>query len=143
MEGIVFRNCPNFVAMRKLLLMVMCICYLASTAGVAVQWHYCMGKLRSVDIGLAPHSETCGSCGMQMGNNHCCKDEVSVSKLSDSHQQAPQLEFDFSAVSAILPSTFSLPAPVASQLMPRVANKAHAPPDISKDRSVLFCVFRC
>lgn len=129
--------------MRKFLLLIITFCYLASTSGVALQWHYCMGKLRSIDFGLASHDETCGKCGMAKGNNHCCKDEVSVSKITDSHQQATQLAYSFVSFDAILPESFLLPEPIYKLIQLAGSNKAHAPPDISKDRTVLFQVFRC
>ena len=51
--------------MRKWFLLLIGFCYLASSSGVAVQWHYCMGKLRSVDVGFSSHEESCSKCGMK------------------------------------------------------------------------------
>lgn len=129
--------------MRKLFLLIVSFCYLASTSGVAMQWHYCMGKLRSVDVGLASHDETCGKCGMAKGNNHCCKDEVSVSKITDSHQQANQLAFSFLSLEAIVAEHILLPEPFVQNLGQQYPYRPHAPPDIVKDRTILFQVFRC
>jgi hypothetical protein len=129
--------------MRKLLLLIVTFCYIASTSGVAVQWHYCMGKLRSVDIGLANHDETCGKCGMVKGNNHCCKDEVSVAKVSDSHHQTNQLAFAALSLDAIVTEPIVLPKPFVQLLVPAYAYQSNAPPDIVKNRTILYQVFRC
>lgn len=62
--------------MKKLFVFVLCIVYLASSAGAGLQLHYCMGKLAGWDLG-APASNHCQHCGMEKkaGKQHCCHDE--------------------------------------------------------------------
>ncbi|NDC76449.1 MAG: hypothetical protein EBZ67_00975 [Chitinophagia bacterium] len=68
--------------MKRIAAICLSLVYLAMVSGVVVNTHYCMGKVASVAIG---HSENdrCGDCGM--ANTGCCKDEVKVFKVSDTH----------------------------------------------------------
>jgi hypothetical protein len=85
-----YGRCAYFCSMRKLLLLCVTLCYLATATGVAVQWHYCMGKLQGIQLGLSLGNDGCSACGMKkQGASDCCKDVVTVSKISDEHHQAP------------------------------------------------------
>ena len=53
------------------------------SSGLVIDAHFCMGKLASVDWTSAS-SNSCAKCGMS--KTGCCKDEVKVVKLDDSHQ---------------------------------------------------------
>ncbi len=71
--------------MKKFLLAILAIVYLGVSSGIAMNIHYCMGKISSVDIYHKTHDK-CGSCGMKSSNCGCCKDEFKVFKLKDSHK---------------------------------------------------------
>jgi hypothetical protein len=48
-----------------------------------------MGKLQGIQLGLSLGNDGCGACGMKkQGASGCCKDVVTVSKISDAHKQA-------------------------------------------------------
>lgn len=129
--------------MRKLLLFIITVCYLGSATGTSVQWHYCMGKLRSIDLGYASHEDACSKCGMQKKQNSCCKDDIQFSKVTDAHQQP--------GVTVYNPVTFDLflPEPVfffeqASNVSLKDADiRVTSPPLLQTNRNILFCVFRC
>ncbi|MDB5199043.1 MAG: hypothetical protein JWO92_1006 [Chitinophagaceae bacterium] len=71
--------------MKKLLVAILAIVYLAVSSGVAMNIHYCMGKLASVD--LMHNNDKCGKCGMKTSTKGgCCKDEFKIVKLNDSHK---------------------------------------------------------
>lgn len=57
--------------------------------------HYCMGKVSSVTFGHEKdHSDgTCGKCGMNKTENHCCSDETQFLKITDSHQSTNLPQF--------------------------------------------------
>lgn len=77
--------------MKRLLVTILSILYLASATGATVHIHYCMGKMMSKSL----HSSTndrCGRCGMKKAEEKkgCCKDEQETVKASD-HQIAKSL----------------------------------------------------
>jgi hypothetical protein len=63
--------------MKKLLLSIVALIYLANVSGASLRLHYCMGKLVRIGI-TADSKKQCGHCGMkkaESANKHCCKDE--------------------------------------------------------------------
>ncbi len=79
----IFHNTFVFV-MKKILVAILAVIYLGVSSGVAMNIHYCMGKISSVD--LMTLNDKCGKCGMKKGANSCCKDEFKFFKLKDSHK---------------------------------------------------------
>ena len=129
--------------MRRTILLIMAFCYLASATGVAVQWHYCMGKLRSIDFSSLSHSERCSKCGMQKKENSCCNDAVAFSKVTDAHQQTGALAYNPLSASDHLPECIHSVASVTEAIFHPAVFKISPPPLLKPNRSVLFCVFRC
>jgi hypothetical protein len=70
--------------------MLIAVLYLGITSGIAVNYHFCMGKIASVTFQHdKDHDDgSCGKCGMEKTTNHCCKDETQFFKLTDVHQSA-------------------------------------------------------
>jgi len=68
------------------------------SSGLVIDAHYCMGKLAAVDW-TSPGSKSCAKCGMS--KTGCCKDEVKVVKLDDSHQLSSANTFVALAPAAI------------------------------------------
>jgi hypothetical protein len=104
--------------MKRAIAIFLSAVYLALASGVVVNVHYCMGKVASVAIGHA-ESDRCGDCGME--NTGCCKDEVIVVKVDDTHALAPSTALPAMAPAALaaqppchrLPSAFRV-TPMAS-----------------------------
>ncbi|MBL0146451.1 MAG: hypothetical protein IPP48_12605 [Chitinophagaceae bacterium] len=72
--------------MKKLLLTITAIIYMAASTGIAMDVHYCMGKLAGVEY-FSKVDDKCGRCGMkEVGKNGCCHDEHKFVKLEDSHK---------------------------------------------------------
>jgi hypothetical protein len=129
--------------MRRILLLIMALCYLASITGVAVQWHYCMGKLLSIDLSYSASNEACSKCGMQKKDNHCCDDAVNFSKVTDAHQQIGEAVYNPLDASFYLPSFEHALFPIADCAQGNASLKISPPPILKANRSILFCVFRC
>ena len=129
--------------MRKWLLLLISFCYLASSSGVAVQWHYCMGKLRSVAISFSPAEDSCSKCGMKKKANSCCNDAVNISKLTDDHQQSNLIAFDFLSAAVLATPAYVSPEPSFVFAAENIQSKIYPPPGLPNNRIVLFCVFRC
>lgn len=68
--------------------------YLTVSSGLAMNIHYCMGKISSVTFGHeADHNDgSCSKCGMSKTENHCCTDEVQFVKLMDDQQASKNIE---------------------------------------------------
>jgi hypothetical protein len=98
--------------MKRALTICLSVIYLAMASGVVVNVHYCMGKVASVAIG---HAETdrCGDCGMD--NTGCCKDEVIVVKVDDTHALAPSMALPAVASAALADQPQSLRLPMAGR----------------------------
>jgi hypothetical protein len=95
--------------MKKVLLSVSFICYLALSCGIVVNLHYCMNRLASTEL-FGAKKKTCGKCGMPATGKHgCCHDEVKLIKLHDDQQKATGFQLVEPSISvAILPSVFLL-----------------------------------
>lgn len=66
--------------MKKVIVSILAVLYLCSSAGATVHLHYCMGKL--VNWSLADKdSDQCDKCEMQKDGD-CCKDELKFVKNS-------------------------------------------------------------
>jgi len=76
--------------LRKGFLIIILFVYLAASAGVVVNFHYCMNQLASLSFSHeADHEDgTCGGCGMDKSENSCCKDHLITYKIEDCHQPA-------------------------------------------------------
>ena len=71
--------------MKKFLVAILALLYLAFSSGLAINIHYCMGKVASAGFYHKENGQ-CGKCGMKSGNDGCCKDEFKMVKLNDLHQ---------------------------------------------------------
>src|SRR4051812_32824427 len=94
--------------MKKVMLSLLMVCYLAFTCGVMVNSHYCMDKLASTQW-FSSGDKKCGKCGMHMSDAHgCCRDEVQVVKMDD--DQRPTAAIDLAVPSfeptVLVPSAY-------------------------------------
>lgn len=128
--------------MRKFLIAILAIHYLAVSSGLAINIHYCMGKVASAGF-FHNDSGQCGKCGMQSADNGgCCKDEFKMVKLNDSHQLFNN-DINISVPLALLNTchnNFDSDL-TAVQLSSQVHN--NSPPDSGNPfLYILHCVFR-
>ena len=80
--------------MKKITVVILLLCYLAASAGVIVNFHFCMDKLASAKL-YEKKANKCGKCGMHTGSsNGCCRDEVKIIKMED--DQNVTLGFSYS-----------------------------------------------
>lgn len=76
----------------RFLAFIMMFIYLAFTAGVVINHHYCMNELDSTTL-FEKAGDTCGRCGMHTDDSDgCCHDETTV-LLSDEDQVKPPAPF--------------------------------------------------
>ncbi|MEO7310137.1 MAG: hypothetical protein ABIX01_07060 [Chitinophagaceae bacterium] len=129
--------------MKKFTIALLATLYLIVTCGVSVNFHYCMGKLRGVDMGYSAN-DRCGKCGMSTKKSSgCCHDEAQWHKVDDNHQLANASVNILAPVIAIAqPLPFQTVSPLFYSLP--AATSGHSPPLLrsQSDLGILYCVFR-
>ncbi|MEO6452657.1 MAG: hypothetical protein ABIN97_01230 [Ginsengibacter sp.] len=126
--------------MKKISLAILAFIYLGVSTGIAMNIHYCMGKISSIDM---MHSkDKCGKCGMKQGNGSCCKDEFKIIKLSDAHKLiANEVRFFVPIAAVNNHSGISNTDLVVTQI--NFSNNINSPPDPPGiSLNILHCVFR-
>jgi hypothetical protein len=137
-------SCPKLCVIlrqvKKVLVSILAILYLAVASGVEMNIHYCMGEVASVEYGSADHGP-CGKCGME-SKKGCCEDETKIVKLQDSHQLAKTNHVFQASGESVLPATFEYDDPVFAE-SPVFTSRANSPPPGSETPLyILHCVYR-
>lgn len=126
--------------MRKAVILLLSVLYITLTSGVAVNVHYCMGKIAGTTYGVEDNHE-CDRCGMEKADG-CCETEHKLVKADDDHLGTQLLSGKIAAFTAVVaqpPLYFSPLVQRSVQITPRY----HAPPGIPHtDLCVLNSVFR-
>ncbi|SHG75644.1 hypothetical protein SAMN04488522_107162 [Pedobacter caeni] len=123
--------------------MGLCAFYLMSIIGIALNMHYCGGKLSAVRFTETAKCGACKGAEKMKKSSNCCKDTSVEAKVKDSHE---------AGVKVAVPKDFSLElflGPALSEafrlLLPNLFSKAEnkAPPLSSVLSLHAFnCVFR-
>lgn len=127
---------------RKVFLSILLMSFIISSSGLAIELHYCMGRLAEVELPGEEH-DRCGLCGMK-DKAGCCHDELKFFKLDDSYKH---IQNDISLASPVKMLAepedffFSFATAFTTQLIS--ARQIHGPPDLSgKERCDLYCIYR-
>ena len=117
--------------MKRFLVTILSILYMASALSLTVHVHYCMGMLAGVRL-IHTDEDRCGKCGMKKSerNKGCCKDEHKTFKAND-HQPA-KASFDFTQkqFAAVLQPVYFLSSEPAITQYSDIKTLAHAPPSV-------------
>lgn len=132
----------NFaVQMKKFFFTIVAVLYLGMSSGIALEVHYCMGKLAGLEF-FSSENKKCGKCGMKEKKGGCCSNEQHFLKISDSHKNiANNINFSFEHP-ALVPSFFNYSVVTPIQKFVKKSSNLSPPPDILPKRCILFCVFR-
>lgn len=123
--------------MKKFLVTILAIIYLATSTGATLHMHYCMGKIYSVDF---IKKDDCSKCGMK-ANNGCCRDEFKVIKIKD-HKVISD-EISFAPSFAVLNNNYYTVKPVFLTDTALSSTNNNSPPNSSgASICILNCVFR-
>ncbi|NIG53470.1 hypothetical protein [Chitinophaga sp. Cy-1792] len=117
--------------MKKFFAILFAAVYITLTSGVALNLHYCMGKLASVDL-QSDVAEICNKCKKPAKNMDCCQDLFKFCKVTESHHAAPAIQQDFSIAAALQLPVKVLPEPAVMAITERQEIRPHGPPDIRK-----------
>lgn len=123
--------------MKKLLVILLLLVYGSSSSGMTLYFHYCCGKLKTIDLTPSRHK----GCGKhtQFQKTSCCQSQTLELKVKSEHK-GEQVIHSYDANPAPLQASITLPAAPVT-LLP-VTPVAQAPPRAGPSKQVLHCVFR-
>jgi len=95
--------------LKKLLVSILAIFYIASSTGATVHMHYCMGKLVNLELN-GDGADKCNKCAETEENSSCSKDCCEAAqktvKLQHDQKAAETLLASFSAAQVHQPSLY-------------------------------------
>jgi hypothetical protein len=71
--------------MKRVFAAITLVIYIAVSSGIVINFHYCMDELASVQL-YETQTSICGKCGMAKKSFGCCRDEITVIKITDDQQ---------------------------------------------------------
>lgn len=125
--------------MKKMLVFILAVFYLASVVGATIHLHYCMDKLVNWSL-LNGDGDKCDKCGMEKDGG-CCKDEQKFVKNSVD-QKVTGSSFE---VIKILPATSPVAVFNITEINSSIIDEyqvSHAPPISGSKIYILNCIFR-
>ena len=129
--------------MKKITVVILLFCYLAVSAGVIVNLHFCMDRLASAKL-FEQKGKECGKCGMHLDNSKgCCRDEITIIKMDDDQKINEGFSYSLPALEPLghNSSDFIITSFYNAPLTPHC--QSHAPPLISGQGTYLLnSVFR-
>ena len=126
--------------MKKILVSIFAVFYLASSVGATVHLHYCMDKFIDWSL-LKSGGDKCDKCGMEKDGG-CCKDENKFvknnidQKIAESSIQLTQMAAVASPAAFIYISEYHFSSIIQENPF------GHAPPRNGVGIYILNCVFR-
>lgn len=126
--------------MKKLIVTILALVYLISSAGAIIHLHYCMDKLVDWSLSEKP-GNLCETCGMEEDGS-CCKNEHHFIK-SNIDQKTAESDIQLFQISAIAaPNPFITQSELYSSQKPKHPT-SHIPPNsCGLDLLIRNCVFR-
>jgi len=126
-----------FVLLKKLVVIFLLTVYALSSSGMTLQFHYCCGKLKSIQ--LTPVTEK--QCGMKhsMFSKPCCSDKQVEFKLKGD-QKSEQAKFVFFILAPLEKpeASFNLQPTVSKAIIPEI----FAPPPLTNPLYIFYCTYR-
>ncbi len=121
--------------MKRFLVSILALLYLAASAGFTLRAHYCMGQMTGASIehaGQANVLHRCERCGMEKKNsgNGCCKDKVKTFRSSPEQTVVKALSFGAPPLLiAVLPPAYpSCPLAAVPLILVIPTAPVHGPP---------------
>ena len=125
--------------MKKILVSILAVFYLASSVGATVHLHYCMDKF--INWSLLKGGEKCNKCGMEKDGG-CCKDENKFVK-NNIDQKVAESSFQLIQMAAVASPTFIHTTEYYVTSITQKNSFDHAPPrNNSVEIYLLNSVFR-
>jgi hypothetical protein len=90
--------------MKRLIAILLFVCYLIPCFGCSATVHYCGGKVTSISV-LSASQSNC-KCGKRPMKHGCCKDKTIIVKASDRQNAAKQNTFSAIKIIKYVPHAF-------------------------------------
>lgn len=113
---------------------------MAVSSGVAMDIHYCMGKVTNIDFSVNEKG-SCPKCGMKHKKG-CCGEEQKFYKLSDSHKNTTN---DISYKTISFADLISYPVNIKDlyEYISASSTLSYSPPNpLQRPARILYGVFR-
>ena len=135
----------TFVRLKRIFTILLAVVYLVVSSGLIMELHHCMGKLAGSSVSFfgKQHNDKCDNCGMEDKTNDCCKDEVKLVKIQDSHKQVSS--DNTAPVPPVAEAEIFTPLPAFDIFSNSSVdiNAGQRPPIANQpERCILNCVFR-
>jgi hypothetical protein len=126
--------------MKKTVALILAFMYLGLSSGLAVNIHYCMGKVTDVDVNN--YSDKSCVCNMKGGTMPCCGHFYELVKVNDEHQVVAS-SFSFKAPEITVHNFDNLMTVLALPQTCINSSAAYIPPLLSRpDIYIQNCVFK-
>lgn len=126
--------------MNRIVAIYLIILYTAFTTGMAVDIHYCAGRISSVTFEKQNDKDGCGKCIKE--KKGCCHDEVKFFKIDDAHSVAVVNDVPSTPIFTIAFNYF-YQHDLLSNILENSILENHSPPSLSPpDIFTRNCVFR-
>lgn len=123
--------------MKRLLVIILALCYLCLSTGITVHTHYCMGKLVGSSLIEQDEDHHCSHCGMdkKSSKNGCCKDEHKIIKSTTDQVIVKNViaKFQLGDYSLPIRQVLLYSRIRINNYNPNRVSQAHAPPLIVSD----------
>ena len=128
--------------MKKIFVIFFTLIYLGFSSGLVLEIHHCLGTVADFSLGKDHSESTCGKCGMEKGDNGCCRDELKFVKLQDSHKLV-QADFSLPVPVVLISITYYLFYQDIKNLPVIDEYNIHSPPLLAgASQNIKNCVFR-
>ncbi len=119
------------LTMKKITVLLLILLYVGTSSGAVVRFHYCMGQLVKLGIGLSDKGGcTLCSSPKKTCEKSCCKDDYKLVKTDKSQKVYPN-NFQFEQVAVVLyPKQTSFAVHVAIPVETGKASLSNAPPSV-------------
>ena len=126
--------------MKRLTAILLLGFYSISTLGIGIKQFYCCGKLKTVSISF--NQEANEKCNKGDKSGGCCKTEIQVLKIKDSHFASNDVSNPPKFLADVIQTNFSNQSILFSSVPHVASNNIHSPPLIDGPIYILNCVFR-
>lgn len=129
--------------MKKIIIVIAAVAFLAVSTGVTFHLHYCMGKLAGWSLANNT-SGNCGKCGMQQDEDQkkdCCKNDQKIIKYNSDQDTFKITENNFQKTLNITPAIQSYFTSALIAAIPAENFYTSPPPGFGFKRYLSNCVF--
>ena len=114
--------------MKKALIIFLTFIYLVVASGMAINLHYCGGKISSVSLWKKEKDDCCGKKKMKKKN--CCKEKTSVLKIKDTQYSSTSLKTPPNTIKTIDACFAYVSFKLNKNFGIKITSTVHAPPNI-------------